>query len=223
MRVARLFLYTLLPLFAGCPHFSHKEQTPPAPELRLQGELSARDGQLLLRPCGEQRRFVVTDGGNTGIARDADELMAGGRGALFVDLKGRFESSRQPDVDGQLNLSQLYRLERGGPACEDPDFEHLSLRATGSDPVWSVRIGDKGLLLERPNQAPQALPYLEEQLPGDRLNFTSEANGQHLELWVAPQSCVDGKSGARRHLSAELRLNGEVLRGCAYAGGKRDE
>jgi putative lipoprotein len=30
-------------------------------------------------------------------------------------------------------------------------------------------------------------------------------------------------SGAVQHMSAELRLNGEVLRGCAYLGGTRND
>jgi putative lipoprotein len=30
-------------------------------------------------------------------------------------------------------------------------------------------------------------------------------------------------SGSVQHLSAELRLNGEVLRGCAYLGGARND
>ncbi len=66
------------------------------------------------------------------------------------------------------------------------------------------------------------LPYLEEQLPEGRLNFSSEANGRRLELWVAPQLCVDGMSGAVSHLSAELRLDGQVRRGCAHFGGARN-
>ena len=56
-----------------------------------------------------------------------------------------------------------------------------------------------------------------------RLNLSSEANGQRLDLWVARQRCVDGMSGGVQHLSAELRLNGQVLRGCAYLGGARND
>ena len=76
-------------------------------------------------------------------------------------------------------------------------------------------------MLERSGQPAQALPYLEEQLPEGRLNLTSEANGQRLELWIAPQRCVDTKTGAVQSLSAELRVDGQVQRGCAYFGGAR--
>jgi putative lipoprotein len=38
-------------------------------------------------------------------------------------------------------------------------------------------------------------------VPGGGLTLTSEANGQHVELWVAPQRCVDSATGAIRHLA----------------------
>lgn len=56
-----------------------------------------------------------------------------------------------------------------------------------------------------------------------RFNLTSEANNQHVELWVAPQRCVDSQTGSVQHLTAELRINGEVQRGCAYFGGSRND
>jgi putative lipoprotein len=57
-------------------------------------------------------------------------------------------------------------------------------------------------------------------VPGGGLTLTSEANGQHVELWVAPQRCVDAPP-ARSATSAELRIDGKTLKGCAY-GGARD-
>ncbi|PRD18424.1 UNVERIFIED_CONTAM: hypothetical protein NCL1_60616, partial [Trichonephila clavipes] len=112
--------------------------------------------------------------------------------------------------DGRFEVSQLYRLQGEGHGCEDLNFKRLTLRASGTEPFWQLEVGSKGLVLNRPEHEPLALPYLEEQLPEGRLNFSSEANGQRLELWVAPQRCVDGMSGAVNHLSAELRLDGQL-------------
>lgn len=223
MRAARTLLYTLLPLFAGCQLLPDRAAAPPAGQVRLQGELSVQNGQMLLRPCHEQRRFVVLDSGRTGLSREVDEQLAAGNDPLFADLRGALGPGAQPGVDGQLQLSERYRLQAEGQGCQDAEFRRLSLRASGNEPFWSISVSSKGLLLERPEQAPLALPYVEEQLPGGRLNFSSEADGQRLELWVAPQRCIDSMSGALRHLSAELRLNGAVQRGCAYFGGMRDE
>ena len=132
-------------------------------------------------------------------------------------------ASQRAGIDGQLTLNRVYRLQREGQGCDAANFKRTILRASGQEPSWSLVVGSQGLVLNRAGQQPLALPYLEEQLPEGRLNLTSEANGQRLELWAAPQRCVDSMSGAVQHMPAELRLNGEVLRGCAYCGGARDD
>ncbi|MDP2245857.1 COG3650 family protein [Pseudomonas sp.] len=223
MHASRILLFALLPLFASCQVFSEKPKTDSPQHTRLQGELSLEAGQLLFRPCQEQRRFVITNDGTTGIMRDTSELLADGPGPLFADLRGQLAASQRTDVEGQLTLSQVYRLQREGQGCDAPNFKRIIVHASGQEPGWSVTVSSQGLVLNRVGEEPLALPYLEEQLPEGRLNLSSDANGQRLVLWVAPQRCVDSMSGAVQHMSAELRLNGEVMRGCAYFGGARNE
>lgn len=221
MRVApSLLLAALLPLFAGCQMFAEKTSVSTAGMTRLQGELKAEGGKLLFQPCGESRRFVVQDSGNTSLLQEAATL-ASEPGALFADVRGTLSSNS--GNDGQLNVHQLYRVERSNSACSDPNFKRLTLRASGHEPDWSMKVSGKGMVLDRPQEASLALPYLEEQLPDGRFNLSSEANGQRVELWVAPQRCVDSMTGAVQHLSAELRINGKTLRGCGYYGGSRND
>lgn len=218
---ARALIFALLPLFAGCQLLPHHADQPLPPSQRLQGELSQNNGQLLLRPCGEQRQFTLINDGSSEITREAAQLFSDGPGPLFVDLSGRLAASDTAGSDGQLQVVETYRIQREGPACNDPAFKRLVLRAFGNEPDWSLNVTGRGLALFRPGQEPLALPYLEEQLPDGRFNISSEANGQRLELWVAPQRCSDSMSGSVQHLSAELRLDGQVLRGCASLGGAR--
>lgn len=218
----RTLLFTLLPLFAGCQLFSVYKPEPVIPQQRLQGELHLQQGQLLLQPCGEQRQLAVINDGGSDIAREAGELIAAGHDRLFVDLLGTAGSSQQQELDGEIRPSQVYRLQGEGPGCNEPGFERLLLLASGHEPDWTLNVSSQGMVLLRPGQEPLALPYLEEQLPEGRFNLSSEANGQRLELWLAPQRCVDDMSGAVRHLSAELRLNGKAQRGCASFGGARN-
>ncbi|MGX1123375.1 COG3650 family protein [Pseudomonas sp. HLS-6 TE3448] len=221
MRVApSLLLAALLPLFAGCQMFAEKTSVSTAGMTRLQGELKAEGGKLLFQPCGESRRFVVQDSGNTSLLQEAATL-ASEPGALFADVRGTLSSNS--GNDGQFNVHQLYRVERSNSACSDPNFKRLTLRASGHEPEWNVKVSGKGMVLDRPQEASLALPYLEEQLPDGRFNLSSEANGQRVELWVAPHRCVDSMTGAVQHLSAELRINGKTLRGCGYYGGSRND
>lgn len=223
MRAVRPLLLALLPLFASCAMFDSHEPTPASLGTRMQGELSVSGGKLQLRPCQEQRHFVINDSGNTGLLQESAALLDSKDATLFADVSGNLDASKVSGADGQLNLTRLYRVQREGHACDDLNFKRQVLSASGNEPSWHVSVNAKGMVLERPNQEPLALPYLEEQLPDGRFNLTSEANGLRLELWIAPQRCVDSASGAVSFLSAELRSNGKVERGCAYFGGSRNQ
>ncbi|MHC8298291.1 COG3650 family protein [Pseudomonas sp. ZS1P83] len=221
MRVARsLVLVALLPLFAACQLFEGpRESASHVGQTRMQGQLTAADGKLLFQPCNEQRSYVVNDTGGTSVLQEAATL-ADAQGKLFADVRGRIVAS---GADSRLDLEQLYRVERSGTACNDPNFKLLILRAAGHGPEWSVKVSGKGMVIDRAGQAPLAVPYVEEQLGDGRFNLSTEANNQHIELWVAPQRCVDSTTGSVQHMSAELRIDGQVQRGCGYFGGSRND
>ncbi|MEG1041833.1 MAG: hypothetical protein RSE94_18120, partial [Pseudomonas sp.] len=189
---------------------------------RMQGELSAKGGQLLFKPCSESRHFAIVDSGNTGLLQEASAL-ASEPGTLFADVGGNLSTSQNAGNDGQLNVQRLYRVEHSNSACSDPNFKRLTLRAHGNEPDWDLKASGKGMVLTRPGVPELAVPFLEEQLPDGRYNLSTEANGQRVDLWVAPQRCVDSMSGAVSHLSAELRVDGKTMRGCAYYGGSRSD
>jgi putative lipoprotein len=222
MRVARsLVLVALLPLFAACQLFDGERQSAShVGQTRMQGQLTAVDGKLLFQPCNQPARYVVNDTGGTSVLQQAASL-ADKQGKLFADGRGRVVAGS--GGDGQLDLEQLYRVERSGSACDDPNFKLLILRAAGHSPEWNVKVSGKGMVIERASQPALAVPYVEEQLGDGRFNLSTEANNQHIELWVAPQRCVDSSTGSIQHMSAELRVDGQVQRGCGYFGGSRDD
>lgn len=217
MRVARsLIIVALLPLFAACQLFDGaRESASHVGQTRMQGQLTAADGKLVFQACGEQRQYVVNDIGGTSVLQEAATL-ADQQGKLFADVRGKIAGDR-------LDLTQLYRVERSGTACDDPNFKQLILRAAGHGPEWNVKVSGKGLVIDREGQPPLAVPYVEEQLGDGRFNLSSEANNQRIELWVAPQRCVDSSTGSVQHMSAELRIDGKVQRGCGYFGGSRND
>jgi putative lipoprotein len=217
MRVARsLIVVALLPLFAACQLLDGpRESASHVGQSRMQGQLTAADGKLVFQPCGEQRQYVVNDIGGTSVLQEAATL-ADQQGKLFADVRGKIAGDR-------LDLVQLYRVERSGTACDDPNFKLLILRAAGHGPEWNVKVSGKGMVIDREGQPALAVPYVEEQLGDGRFNLSSEANNQRIELWVAPQRCVDSSTGSVQHMSAELRIDGKVERGCGYFGGSRND
>ncbi|WP_095188953.1 COG3650 family protein [Pseudomonas sp. Irchel 3E19] len=217
MRVARsLVVITLLPLFAACQLFDgQRESASHVGQTRMQGQLTAADGKLVFQPCQDQRQYVINDIGSTSVLQEAATL-ADEQGKLFADVRGKIAGDR-------LDLAQLYRVERSGTACDDPNFKLLILRAAGHGPEWNVKVSGRGMVIDRDGQPPLAVPYVEEQLGDGRFNLSSEANNQRIELWVAPQRCVDSSNGSVQHMSAELRIDGQVQRGCGYFGGSRND
>ncbi|MFJ5286369.1 COG3650 family protein [Pseudomonas sp. NPDC088429] len=217
MRVARsLVLVALLPLFAACQLFDGpRESASHVGQTRMQGQLTAADGKLVFQPCQDQRQLVVNDIGGTSVLQEAATL-ADEQGKLFADVRGKVSGDR-------LDLTQLYRVERSGTACDDPNFKLLILRAAGHGPEWNVKVSGKGMVIDREGQPPLAVPYIEDQLGDGRFNLSSEANNQRVELWVAPQRCIDSNTGSVQHMSAELRIDGKVQRGCGYFGGSRND
>lgn len=217
MRVARsLIVVALLPLFAACQLLDGpRESASHIGQTRMQGQLTAADGKLVFQPCGEQRQYAVNDIGGTSVLQEAATL-ADQQGKLFADVRGKIAGDR-------LDLGQLYRVERSGTACDDPNFKLLILRAAGHGPEWSVKVSGKGMVIDHEGQPALAVPYVEEQLGDGRFNLSSEANNQRIELWVAPQRCVDSSTGSVQHMSAELRIDGKVERGCGYFGGSRND
>ncbi|MBB3102268.1 hypothetical protein [Azomonas macrocytogenes] len=216
----RHVLYAMLvPLLASCQSTSQEGNPHPLKTGdRWQGELLLEQDRLWLEPCSEGRRFLVLDG--LGLDRDARTLMASqGTNSLFVDLRGRMAPTTEPKATGLLTPTRLYRLEDQNPGCKDPELKGSLMRAR-IEPDLTLTITSQGMLLQRSGQPPQALPYLEEQLPEGQTNFSSEANGQRLELWIAPQRCQGNT--ILTPLAATLQMNGRTLRGCAYLGGGRE-
>ena len=220
MPAQRALLLLLIPLFAGCQSFGWQNDSPPRPTERLQGQLAVVDGQLAFRSCQGGRRLQLVDSIGSGLVDDALALGGNTGATLFADIRGVL---KEQNGEHKMELTRAYRVQAEGHGCDAQGFKQLILAANGNEPGWSLRITRNGMLLERIGQPPLALPYLEEQLPGGQTNFTSEANGRQIELWVAPQRCVNDASGTVSHLTAELRLGNDMLRGCAYYGGARND
>jgi putative lipoprotein len=221
MQKTLYLLLALLPALTGCQLFDLQD-TPVEPEqVRLLGELRIENGQMLLQPCAEARSFSINGARAEVLRRQSAALLDGQQRELFADLRGTLHASKQ--ADGGFAVTQIYRLQSEGHGCNDQNHSRLLLRASGSEPGWQVQVLNQGLLLQQIGQPDLALPYLEERLPDGRINFSSEADGLRLELWVVPQTCIDSMSGSVMHLRAELRMDERIHQGCAAFGGLRND
>ena len=223
MSTVRPLLFALLPLFGGCQLLSSFTETAPVTEPRFQGKVSQVAGQLQFTPCQGNVSYQLAGEQTRLFSAQIQALLSDSGKPLFADLRGMPTSPNPGTTDSPLVVSRFYRLQSEGHGCDDPNFKQLLVRAHGNEPAWNVNISRQGMVLERMGQPSLALPYLEEQLPDGSFSVNTEADGLKLELWLTPQSCTDSMTGSIEHLSAELTLNGEALKGCAAYGAKRSD
>ena len=222
MFVFRPLLFAALPFFAGCQMLDIFSAPAPVSDLRIQGEISQNNGQLILKRCADKTTYLLLTEQNPVFTDQIKTLLADSGAPLFADLRGTLEKGSSVKSLDQLAVTKLFRLQGEGPGCGDPNFKKLLIRAHGNEPGWNININSKGLVLERMGQVALALPYLEEQLPDGGSSISSEADGLKLEIWLSPQSCTDTMTGSVEHLTAVLNLNGETLRGCGSYGAMRN-
>lgn len=216
MSVRYLLLNFCLILLSACQLWPFDSSAAPSkPEVRLQGELSQTNGALQFKTCRTQQIYRLEDSASLGLRRDIDQLMENGK-PLFADLRGT-EKTTGPQKT--LQVKQILRLQSEGLGCADQDFKRSLVVASGHEPEWQARVSSRGLLIERMGETPFIAPYMVESVPGGGTSYATEANGQKVELWIAPTRCLDSMSGTVMGHSAELRFNRDILRGCAYPGG----
>lgn len=214
MRALRPVALTLAGLvLAGCQSRDPTADAQPTGD-RLQGRLEQRDSRWYLLPCGRPGRLALTEVADVPLAEQARRLAQ--TGPVHADLRGTLSGTLEA---GSITPTHLYRLEASPSMCDDAAFSQLHVRAGGQQPAWLATLSSKGLLLEREQQPPVALPYVEERLPDGSLGITSEANARRVELWIRPVSCRT--AFLYTPLTAVLDVDGERLQGCAYLGGAR--
>ena len=175
-------------------------------QARVQGLLSLANDQWQLQDCHGQP-----------LKLDESPLLDTAR-ALLKDKDGQLLADfvAIKSTDGSYRPSQWLRLERQQQGCDEREARARILHAFGSQ--WDIQVNSKGLILQRPDQDPLALPYVQERMPGGGVDISSQANGLSLNLWVAYESCTDGQRWDIYGMRAQLRLNDQLLLGCAYPG-----
>lgn len=90
------------------------------------------------------------------------------------------------------------------------------MRALGTEPFWGVEVSLDEVVFTGVDRADfrAATPVL--RIAGAGAVFTAkDAGGAELSLTLKPDKCSDGMSDWVYPLSAEVRIGGETLTGCA--------
>jgi heat shock protein HslJ len=101
-----------------------------------------------------------------------------------------------------------------------------TFRARGNEPFWALEIGPAGLTYSAPGEEPVVFPYAPARELGGKLSWKTTLGGSKprtLDAVLEKRPCQDTMSGERFPWTAEVHLDGRLLRGCAHDGSASSE
>jgi uncharacterized membrane protein len=104
-------------------------------------------------------------------------------------------------------------------ACRVQDAAVLSnepLKVVGTEPFWGARIDGRCVTYSTPENQAGTRIWTRYTAGPNGATWTGTYKGKTFELRTRPvKSCSDGMSDTIYPIEAELKVSGEVLRGCA--------
>src|SRR5262249_38866562 len=90
------------------------------------------------------------------------------------------------------------------------------LKAAGHGPAWTARLDATGMTLSRPGTVDIVAPAKLVARTSDSARWEGRtADGRALEFAVVTRGCIEPGPDRPERLGAEVRLDGEILKGCA--------
>jgi|GEM_PF-1410772 len=179
----------------------NQEERTEAPSYeRLRGVFSEQGWQL----CGQRQAKALR--ASTAL-RDALESFLAQRPVFFLDAWGRADGN-------DIELASIERMVVDGSGCREP-LAHFVWIARGQEPAWAFAITQAGMQWRRPGESPRTYAYTTAQLGNDSVRYV----GADYRLTLHRKTCTQaGQTDAHYAWIAELDIDGQQWRGCAWRG-----
>lgn len=190
----------------------HAEEAKPvdATPRMAYGLMLKQGDKLVFSPCRDRSYAYVedvsADGGVTKVLNSVG-LDAGKR--LYVELLAVLDGA-------QLKASSV-NMARVEGRCQMPGGKEESWRAAGNDPAWALVAGSEYVQLQRYGKPEVVLPYTEFRTEGNLTRYDGARDNNKLSVRFEKTLCRDSAANGVFAWTATLDLNGQVLRGCAWA------
>ena len=174
------------------------------------GLMLKQGDRLIFAPCRDRSyanvEDVSADGSVTSVLNSVG-LGAGKR--LYVELLGVLHN-------GTLNPSAV-NMARVEGRCQMPGGKAESWRAAGNDPAWALVAGSEYVQLRRYGNPEVVLPYTEFRTEGNVTRYDGANEHYKLSVRFDKTLCRDTETNGVFAWTATLNLNGQALKGCAWA------
>ena len=194
-----------VPALANEPSAKPADNTPKL----AYGLMMKQGGKVLFSPCRDRSYALVEDVSNDGRVFKGLNMVGLDSGKrLYAELVGVVES-------GMLKVSELNQARTEG-RCQQPGEGDEAWRAGGNEPAWGVHQHAGQTVLKRPGKPDLSFPNAVFKREADTVTHEFVRDNQRLQLRFERGLCRDTMADTVFGWSAQVTLNGEALKGCAW-------
>lgn len=136
-------------------------------------------------------------------------------------LSGKSHSGYASEYENVLVVTEIIKLEPKNFRTDCYNYEFIAL---GNEPFWSLDIipSEKRIILKEVGEEKvMEFFYSPANFSGGLYRYTAtNPKNEKLDVLIRKEKCSDGMSDRQYNYSAEIRLNGRVLKGCAIKKGE---
>ncbi len=197
----------------------------PVKTVTLKGQYQKAAQGFLLLECSSRRMYQVTDKTRIldSLYKEAIQPAPYPNEPVYAVLTGTIGAAADDSLFTATRVDTLRPLDRFNP-CIPYEFW-----CSGTEPFWSLRISetDGGIFLKNMADEKGEAFFWKSPKSDGKTSWTYQTStmppqaDQPMQVLIRKQKCNDGMSDLRFDYSAEVSVNGKVLRGCAVRKGER--
>ena len=173
------------------------------------GLMMKQGGKVLFSPCRDRSYALVEDVSNDGRVFKGLNMVGLNSGKrLYAELIGVVEN-------GVLQASELNQARTEG-RCQQPGEGDEAWRAGGNEPAWGLHQHAGQTVLKRPGKPDLSFPNAVFKRESDTVTHEFVRDNQRLRLRFERGLCRDTMADTVFGWVAQVTLNGETLKGCAW-------
>lgn len=196
-------------LLATALHAEEAKPVDTTPRMAY-GLMLQQGDKLIFSPCRDRSYAYVEDVSADGsVTKILNSLGLNAGKRLYVELLGLLDGA-------QLKASSV-NMARIEGRCQMPGGKAESWRAAGNDPAWALVAGGEYVQLQRYGKPEVVLPYTEFRTEGNLTRYDGAKDNNRLSVRFEKTLCRDTAANGVFAWTATLDLNGQVLKGCAWA------
>ena len=196
-------------LLATALHAEEAKPVDSTPKMAY-GLMLKQGDKLVFSPCRDRSYTYVED-------VSADGSVTKILNSLGLDAGKRLYVELLSVLDGATLSASAVNMARVEGRCQMPGGKEETWRAAGNDPAWALVAGGEHVQLRRYGNPEVVLPYTEFRTEDNLTRYDGANEHYKLSVRFDKTLCRDTETNGVFAWTATLNLNGQALKGCAWA------